>query len=95
MFDDDMASPVAVKMRSIKLSLSRTPNLGRVVYVSQNGGSTNFGTFMICSRLAFASLLSFLALRPNPTLLICAPHSPGVVPVRLASCPHPRPPLEF
>ena len=93
MFDDDMASPVAVKIRAKKISSSRTSNLGRVVYVFQNRGSTSFGTFMICSRLAFASLLSFLALRPNPTLLICAPHSPGVVPVRPPSCP--RPPLEF
>ena len=47
MFDDDMASPVAVKIREKKISSSRTSNLGRVVYVFPNGGSTSFGTFMI------------------------------------------------
>ena len=57
-FDDVLASPVAIKMRAIKFSLSRTPNLDRVVYVFQKGGSTSFGTFMIYSILAFASLLT-------------------------------------
>ena len=41
-FDDVLASPVAIKMRAIKFSLSRTPNLGRVYYVFQKGGEYEF-----------------------------------------------------